>query len=108
MHGTAEGGPGGTGTRPAEGRQRSGSARGGGDGAVGPVLRAGAWMTTAAALGRQRVRRAIGPDPERGDVPGWVMVTLMTAGLVLTLWAVAGPRLTEVFDDAMDRVIGGP
>lgn len=45
---------------------------------------------------------------ERGDVPGWVLVTLMTAGLVLTIWAVAGPRLTEVFDDAMDRVVGGP
>lgn len=45
---------------------------------------------------------------ERGDVPGWVLVTLMTAGLVLTIWAVAGPRLTEVFNDAMDRVVGGP
>jgi hypothetical protein len=45
---------------------------------------------------------------DRGDVPGWVMVTLMTAGLVLTLWAVAGPRLEGVFNDAMDRVVGGP
>ena len=23
---------------------------------------------------------------ERGDVPGWVLVTLMTAGLVVALW----------------------
>jgi hypothetical protein len=45
---------------------------------------------------------------ERGDVPGWVLVTLMTAGLVLTIWAVAGPRLTDVFNEAMDRVVGGP
>jgi hypothetical protein len=45
---------------------------------------------------------------DRGDVPGWVLVTLMTAGLVLTLWAVAGPRLEEVFNEAMDRVVGGP
>jgi hypothetical protein len=45
---------------------------------------------------------------DRGDVPGWVMVTLMTAGLVLTLWAVAGPRLEGVFNDAMDQVVGGP
>jgi hypothetical protein len=45
---------------------------------------------------------------DRGDVPGWVLVTLMTAGLVLTLWAVAGPRLEDVFNDAMDRVVGGP
>lgn len=45
---------------------------------------------------------------ERGDVSGWVLVTLMTAGLVVTLWAVAGPRFEEVFNDAMDRVVGGP
>ena len=45
---------------------------------------------------------------DRGDVPGWVMVTLMTAGLVLTLWAVAGPRLEGVFSDAMDHVVSGP
>ena len=45
---------------------------------------------------------------DRGDVPGWVLVTLMTAGLVITLWAVAGPRLEEVFNDAIDRVVGGP
>ncbi len=28
---------------------------------------------------------------ERGDVPGWVLITLMTAGLVAALLAVAGP-----------------
>lgn len=46
------------------------------------------------------------PDPERdrGDVPGWVLVTLMTAGLVLALWAVAGPALTNLFQDAISRV----
>ena len=43
-------------------------------------------------------------DRERGDVPGWVLVTLMTAGLVLALWAVAGPALTGVFESAMARV----
>lgn len=44
-----------------------------------------------------------GPS-DRGDVPGWVLVTLMTAGLVIALWAVAGPALTEVFSTAIDRV----
>jgi hypothetical protein len=48
------------------------------------------------------------PSGDRGDVPGWVLVTLMTAGLVLTLWAVAGPRLEEVFTNAIDSVVGGP
>jgi hypothetical protein len=43
-------------------------------------------------------------DPERGDVPGWVLVTLMTAGLVIALWAVAGPALQGVFETAIQRV----
>ncbi len=41
---------------------------------------------------------------DRGDVPGWVLITLMTAGLVLLLWGVAGPALTAVFEQAIDRV----
>lgn len=45
-----------------------------------------------------------GDDRERGDVPGWVLVTLMTAGLVLAIWAVAGPALVDVFQSAIDRV----
>ncbi|MFZ5871509.1 MAG: hypothetical protein ACOYXW_13425 [Actinomycetota bacterium] len=44
--------------------------------------------------------------PDRGDVPGWVLVTLMTAGLVLGLWAVAGDALQGVFTEAMNRVLG--
>lgn len=47
-----------------------------------------------------------GGDAERGDVPGWVLVTLMTAGLVVALWAVAGPALTNVFSTAIQRVVG--
>lgn len=41
-------------------------------------------------------------DPkDRGDVPGWVMVTLMTAALVLGLWQVVNPQLKEVFASAL-------
>jgi hypothetical protein len=43
-------------------------------------------------------------DRDRGDVPGWVLVTLMTAGLVLAIWAVAGPALVDVFESAISRV----
>lgn len=43
---------------------------------------------------------------ERGDVPGWVLVTLMTAGLVVLIWAVAGPALTSLFEQAIQRVSG--
>lgn len=42
---------------------------------------------------------------ERGDVPGWVLITLMTAGLVVALWAIAGPALGNVFDQAISRVV---
>lgn len=44
-------------------------------------------------------------DRERGDVPGWVLITLMTAGLVVVIWAVAGPALSGVFESAINRVI---
>jgi len=45
-------------------------------------------------------------DGERGDVPGWVLITVMTAGLVIALWAVAGPALTSMFEEAMGSVAG--
>jgi hypothetical protein len=43
---------------------------------------------------------------DRGDVPGWVLVTLMTAGLVTALWVLARDRLTHVFDTAITSVTG--
>ena len=45
-------------------------------------------------------------DDETGDVPGWVLVTLMTAGLVVLIWAVAGPALSALFEQAIQRVSG--
>ncbi|MHB1491528.1 MAG: hypothetical protein ACYCTH_13695 [Cellulomonas sp.] len=45
-------------------------------------------------------------ESERGDVPGWVLVTLMTAGLVIALWAIAGPALQSVFESAIAQVTG--
>lgn len=49
--------------------------------------------------------RALAGD-ERGDVPGWVLVTLMTAALVVVIWAVAGPALVDLFEQALSRVSG--
>lgn len=43
---------------------------------------------------------------ERGDVPGWVLITLMTAGLVVVIWALAGPALSQLFQQAIDQVSG--
>ncbi len=45
---------------------------------------------------------------DRGDVPGWVLVTIMTAGLVAALWAVAGGTLVDVFQSAIADTVGGP
>lgn len=42
---------------------------------------------------------------DTGDVPGWVLVTLMTAGLVVLLWAVAGPALKTLFNNAVAKVV---
>ena len=43
-------------------------------------------------------------DPDRGDVPGWVMLTLMSAVLVAGLLLVAQLALEGLFQDAMARV----
>ena len=43
---------------------------------------------------------------DRGDVPGWVMITLMSAILVAGLIALAGPALNGLFEDAIARVSG--
>jgi hypothetical protein len=43
---------------------------------------------------------------EKGDVPGWVLITLMTAGLVVVIWSAAGPALSGVFEQAITRVTG--
>ncbi|GAA1150158.1 hypothetical protein [Nesterenkonia lutea] len=41
---------------------------------------------------------------ERGDVPGWVMITLMSAVLVAGLLAIAQPALQGLFNDAINQV----
>ena len=43
---------------------------------------------------------------DRGDVPGWVLVAVMTAGLVTALWLVADDALTSVLDRAINSVSG--
>jgi hypothetical protein len=48
-----------------------------------------------------------GHDRDRGDVPGWVMVVVMTAALVTALMVVAVPQLRNVFTDAINSVTSG-
>ena len=43
---------------------------------------------------------------ETGDVPGWVLITLMTAALVTGIWAIAGEQLKSMFESALKGVTG--
>lgn len=51
--------------------------------------------------------RLVGADRDRGDVPGWVLVTLMTAGIVTALWVVAEPTLKNILTGALN-ISGDP
>ena len=58
-------------------------------------------MLTRISLLADRVRRG---GSDRGDVPGWVLVAVMTAGLVTALWLVADGQLTAVLQRAITSV----
>lgn len=69
------------------------------------VRRAARYRFPAVQRGaQQRGITNVADDPERGDVPGWVMITLMSAVLVAALLALAGPALEAMFNQAMDKV----
>jgi hypothetical protein len=44
------------------------------------------------------------PRDQRGDVPGWVLVTVMTAGLVGALYSLAKPQLSQMLTTALNSV----
>ncbi|MGH2750306.1 MAG: hypothetical protein ACRDK3_05455 [Actinomycetota bacterium] len=44
---------------------------------------------------------------EEGDVPGWVLIVLMTSALVIGIWGVAEGRLVSIVENALDTVCGG-
>ena len=48
--------------------------------------------------------RLLSRGGDRGDVPGWVLVAVMTAGLVTALWLVADDQLTAVLGRAISSV----
>lgn len=53
-----------------------------------------------------RLRAALLPeaDREHGDVPGWVMITLMSAVLVAAILTIARPALVSLFESAIAQV----
>lgn len=54
----------------------------------------------------ERLDRVRSTGRDRGDVPGWVLVTIMTAGLVTVLWALAGNQLQTLLTSALSGVTG--
>ena len=58
-----------------------------------------AWAAVAARLQ--------GDDPERGDVPGWVMITVMTAALVLAILIPFREAIVTAVQNALDSVTSG-
>ncbi|WP_245346945.1 hypothetical protein [Arthrobacter stackebrandtii] len=56
-------------------------------------------------LGRRLPPLRPATERTRGDVPGWVLITLMSAILVAGLLAIAGPALERLFNQAMDQVV---
>ena len=56
------------------------------------------WMLAMTA----RVRE----DRERGDVPGWVMVTVMTAVLVVAILGIFEPQVKSALSGIIDSVSG--
>jgi len=46
-------------------------------------------------------------EREDGDIAGWVLIVLMSAGLVIAVWGIAEGRLVDIFSNALDTVCGG-
>lgn len=63
---------------------------------IGPRISAALQVAAQGVLEKSR--------DERGDVPGWVLVTVMTAGLVVAVWSVADGQLKSVLTSALRSV----
>lgn len=53
-----------------------------------------------------RLQTRLQTRSEQGDVPGWVLITIMTAGIVAVLWQFAEPYLRDVLANSLDATVG--
>jgi hypothetical protein len=60
---------------------------------MGPFLHLWAWCSVW-----------LRPRDDRGDVPGWVLVTVMSVGIVGVIWAVAEDQLALMLRNALRSV----
>jgi hypothetical protein len=70
----------------------------------GRTMRPFAYLTAALAALAARLEA---DDPERGDVPGWVMITVMTAALVLAILIPFRTAIVDAVDNALTSVTSG-
>jgi len=66
------------------------------------VLRIACFVIVNFRHGLHRARTQI--VNERGDVPGWVLVVLMTTGLVTAIWTLAAPRIQSILRTSLDSM----
>jgi Na+/melibiose symporter-like transporter len=64
-------------------------------------MRAYAFLLAALAA---LAARLTDDDPERGDVPGWVMITVMTAALVLAILVPFRTAIVDAVQNALTSV----
>ena len=50
------------------------------------------------------LRRLARLGGERGDVPGWVLITAMTVALVMLVWGVASEALRDIITRFLNEV----
>jgi hypothetical protein len=57
---------------------------------------------------RLTATRVLAPGgPERGDVPGWVLITGMTVALVMLVWGVASDALRNLITGFLSNISFG-
>jgi hypothetical protein len=65
-----------------------------------------AWRVQPKQVAKMGVKLKSNLSSERGDVPGWVLVVLMTTGLVTAIWTIAAPRLSAILKNSLDAMNG--
>lgn len=50
------------------------------------------------------IRGRVDARSERGDVPGWVLIAVMTAGLTAAIWTLADTQLKAMMSTAFSAV----
>jgi hypothetical protein len=60
------------------------------------------WANSAAF--KTHLRLTSDAERDRGDVPGWVMITLMTAIIVIAIWGIASNQLKDMLNNAFSKV----